>query len=98
MSVVAIYFSARNPPAATNMSEQESKMNDLGMQWAQGYAEALQLSNPDQNVLNSLYGACVLYTDRRIVPQYGSQLAPSWLRGCLAYTQQQQNTATTTTT
>lgn len=97
MSAVAIWLAADRPPQPTSFTNDEARMYDLGTQWAQGYVEALKFGNPDQNVLNSLYGACVLYTDSRIVPQYGNTLAPSWLRGCLNYTRDAQVSATNTT-
>ncbi len=88
-------------PPPSVVAKDEEKMAELGRQWAEGYVAALKVNNPDQNVINSLYGACVVYTDRSIIPQYGQQLAPSWLNGCLDYTrtaQQSSETAASTTT
>lgn len=98
MSAIAIIYIINRPPEPGNLSDEQSRMYDLGAQWAQGYVQALQSNNPDQNVLNSLYGACVVYSNNRIVIQYGQQLTPSWLAGCLDYVRGRQETSAPTTT
>lgn len=86
MSVAAIVIASRQP---AETDDTQDRMHELGVQWAAGYVEAMKAS-PAQSVLNSLYGACVVYTDSQIVPKYGQVASGAWLNGCLSYTREQQ--------